>query len=56
MALAPRLLGHGAVATMLHVRDRESSRRGEGNVYWPWIQSCLADDYVRAVALASGKL
>ncbi|KAG6159837.1 hypothetical protein E4U37_002345 [Claviceps purpurea] len=51
MALAPCLLGYGAVAKMLHAH--ESTRRGAENVYWPWIQNYLADDYVQAVRLGS---
>ncbi|KAL7919902.1 Phosphomethylpyrimidine kinase domain-containing protein [Trichoderma austrokoningii] len=50
MALAPCLLGYGAVAKMLHahvdtVRD--------GNTYWAWIENYKADDYVEAVRLGS---
>lgn len=52
MALAPCLLGYGAVAKMLHTH--ESTRRGAENVYWPWIQNYVADDYVQAVRLGSG--
>ncbi|KAG6024725.1 hypothetical protein E4U40_003122 [Claviceps sp. LM458 group G5] len=51
MALAPCLLGYGAVAKMLHAH--ESTRRGADNVYWPWIQNYVADDYVQAVRLGS---
>ncbi|KAG6118681.1 hypothetical protein E4U13_008369 [Claviceps humidiphila] len=51
MALAPCLLGYGAVAKMLHTH--ESTRRGAENVYWPWIQNYVADDYVQAVRLGS---
>ncbi|KAG5949800.1 hypothetical protein E4U53_005753 [Claviceps sorghi] len=51
MALAPCLLGYGAVAKMLYAH--ESTRRDEGNTYWPWIQNYVADDYVQAVKLGS---
>ncbi|KAG5981799.1 hypothetical protein E4U55_002552 [Claviceps digitariae] len=51
MALAPCLLGYGAVAKMLHAH--ELTRRDEGNIYWPWIQNYVADDYFEAVKLGS---
>ncbi|KAL7946867.1 Phosphomethylpyrimidine kinase domain-containing protein [Trichoderma barbatum] len=50
MALAPCLLGYGAVAKMLHAHA-ETVR--EGNTYWPWIENYNADDYVEAVRLGS---
>ncbi|XP_044717645.1 phosphomethylpyrimidine kinase domain-containing protein [Hirsutella rhossiliensis] len=50
MALAPCLLGYGAVAQML---DADPKTRREGNTYWPWIQNYIADDYVQAVELGS---
>ncbi|PNY28665.1 hydroxymethylpyrimidine/phosphomethylpyrimidine kinase 2, partial [Tolypocladium capitatum] len=51
MALAPCLLGYGAVAKMLHAHPQ--TRRGEGNAYWPWIENYVADDFVQAVKLCS---
>lgn len=51
MALAPCLLGYGAVAKMLHAHA-ETVR--EGNTYWDWIENYNADDYVEAVRLGSG--
>ncbi|KHO01166.1 Phosphomethylpyrimidine kinase type-1 [Metarhizium album ARSEF 1941] len=50
MALAPCLLGYGAVAHMLH--SHQLTRRS-GNTYWPWIQNYLAEDYTKAVRLGS---
>ncbi|KAH0525940.1 hypothetical protein TsFJ059_009338 [Trichoderma semiorbis] len=50
MALAPCLLGYGAVAKMLHAHA-ETVR--EGNTYWDWIENYNADDYVEAVRLGS---
>ncbi|POR33023.1 Putative hydroxymethylpyrimidine/phosphomethylpyrimidine kinase 2 [Tolypocladium paradoxum] len=51
MAIAPCLLGYGAVAKMLHAHPQ--TRRDEGNTYWPWIQNYVADDFVQAVKLGS---
>ncbi|PHH88311.1 hypothetical protein CDD83_7703 [Cordyceps sp. RAO-2017] len=53
VALAPCLLGYGAVAQMLHEHPRT---RREGNAYWPWILNYVADDYVRAVRLGSQRI
>lgn len=52
MALAPCLLGYGAVAQMLH---GHADTRHEGNTYWAWIKNYVADDYVEAVTLGSGR-
>lgn len=52
MALAPCLLGYGAVAKMLHSHE---STLQEGNTYWEWIQNYNAEDYVKAVQLGSGE-
>lgn len=52
VALAPCLLGYGAVAQML---DADPKTRREGNTYWPWIQNYVADDYARSVKLGSRK-
>jgi hypothetical protein len=51
--MAPCLLGYGAVAKMLHGHDRTD--KSEANTYWPWIENYVADDYVEAVRLGSGK-
>lgn len=52
MALAPCLLGYGAIAKHLHA-DPKSKR--DGSPYWTWIQNYVADDYVQAVKTGSGK-
>lgn len=52
VALAPCLLGYGAVAKMLH---GDSGTVREGNRYWNWIENYVADDYVQAVETGSGK-
>lgn len=54
VALAPCLLGYGAIAQMLHA-DQVRTRRDEGNTYWPWILNYVAEDYVAAVKTGSGK-
>lgn len=52
VALAPCLLGYGAVAKMLH-GDARSKRAG--NRYWNWIENYVADDYTQAVRTGSGE-
>ncbi|TQN75124.1 Target of rapamycin complex 2 subunit ste20, partial [Colletotrichum shisoi] len=51
MALAPCLLGYGAVAKQLH-GDAKTKR--DDNTYWKWIENYVADDYVGAVKTGSG--
>ncbi|GKT51623.1 putative importin [Colletotrichum spaethianum] len=51
MALAPCLLGYGAVAKQLH-GDNKTKR--DSNTYWKWIENYVADDYVGAVKTGSG--
>lgn len=51
VALAPCLLGYGAVAEML---SRHGETKREGNPYWPWVKNYVAADYVEAVRLGSG--
>lgn len=53
VALAPCLLGYGALAKMLH-GDARTKR--DGNRYWTWIENYVADDYVQAVRTGSGEL
>lgn len=53
MALAPCLLGYGAVAQMLAAHPA-TVRDTEANTYWPWIENYGAADYVEAVRLGSG--
>ncbi|KAL0931354.1 thiamine biosynthesis protein (thi-4) [Colletotrichum truncatum] len=50
MALAPCLLGYGAVAKQLH-GDVKTKR--DENTYWKWIENYVADDYVQAVKTGS---
>jgi hypothetical protein len=52
MALAPCLIGYGAIARRLH--SDEATLR-EGNQYLKWIENYVADDYTEAVRLGSGK-
>lgn len=52
MALAPCLIGYGAIAKRLYSAG-ETLR--EGNRYWKWIENYVADDYSEAVRLGSGK-
>ncbi|KAJ5907587.1 heme oxygenase-like multi-helical [Penicillium taxi] len=53
MALAPCLIGYGAIAKRLY-EDKGSLR--EGNHYWKWIENYVADDYVEAVEIGSALL
>ena len=53
MALAPCLIGYGAIAKRLH-SDKGTLR--EGNKYWKWIENYVAEDYAEAVRLGSGKI
>ncbi|KAH8424555.1 putative thiamine biosynthesis protein (Thi-4) [Aspergillus melleus] len=50
MALAPCLIGYGAIAQRLH-SEKDTVR--EGNRYWKWIENYVADDYTEAVRLGS---
>jgi len=55
IALAPCLLGYGAIAEQLH--SSPDARKGAAeNRYWPWIENYVAEDYVAAVKTGSGKL
>jgi len=51
MALAPCLIGYGAIAQRLY---REKSSKREGNRYWKWIENYVAEDYTQAVEIGSG--
>jgi thiaminase len=53
MALAPCLIGYGAIARRLYT---EEGTIREGNRYWKWIENYVAEDYTEAVRLGSGKL
>ncbi len=52
VAMAPCLLGYGVIAEQLHANPQ--SRR-EGNLYWPWIENYVAEDYVSAIKTGSGE-
>lgn len=47
MALAPCLLGYGAIAK--HLYASPTSKTSDDNLYWSWIANYVADDYVTAV-------
>lgn len=51
MALAPCLIGYGAIAKRLY---SEKSTVRHGNLYWKWVENYVADDYTEAVRLGSG--
>jgi thiaminase len=51
IALAPCLLGYGAIAAMLHDDPRTKT---EDNIYLKWILNYVADDYVQAVNTGRG--
>lgn len=51
MALAPCLLGYGAIAG--HIHANEASKRVD-NPYWTWVTNYVAEDYVQAVKTGSG--
>ncbi|KAJ5172653.1 heme oxygenase-like multi-helical [Penicillium capsulatum] len=53
MALAPCLIGYGAIAQRLH--SAEGTLR-DGNQYWKWIENYVAEDYTEAVRLGSALL
>jgi thiaminase len=48
VALAPCLLGYGAVGRALH--DDPRAVKTDANMYWRWIRNYVADDYVEAVS------
>ncbi|EAW13944.1 putative thiamine biosynthesis protein (Thi-4) [Aspergillus clavatus NRRL 1] len=50
MALAPCLIGYGAIAKRLYT-EKETLR--EGNRYWQWIENYVAEDFSEAVRLGS---
>lgn len=51
VALAPCLLGYGAVARMLC--DDAATKR-DGNPYWSWIEAYVSDEYFASVKVLSG--
>ncbi|KAL4917310.1 Phosphomethylpyrimidine kinase-domain-containing protein [Aspergillus aurantiobrunneus] len=50
VALAPCLIGYGAIAQRLHAGEKTLR---EGNRYWKWIENYVAEDYTEAVRLGS---
>ncbi|CEJ90594.1 Putative Thiamin biosynthesis protein (Thi-4) [[Torrubiella] hemipterigena] len=52
MALAPCLLGYGAVAQML-LAHKDTVKDSKSNIYWAWIENYAAEDYTEAVRLGS---
>ncbi|KAL4797109.1 DNA polymerase family B-domain-containing protein [Aspergillus venezuelensis] len=50
VALAPCLIGYGAIAQRLHAEEKTVR---EGNRYWKWIENYVAEDYTEAVRLGS---
>ncbi|KAL0473927.1 Phosphomethylpyrimidine kinase domain-containing protein [Neurospora intermedia] len=48
MALAPCLLGYGAIAKHLHASPNSKANETD-NLYWTWITNYVADDYTTAV-------
>ncbi|OJJ46706.1 hypothetical protein ASPZODRAFT_152142 [Penicilliopsis zonata CBS 506.65] len=50
MALAPCLIGYGAIAQRLYA---EKTTLRTGNRYWKWIENYTADDYTEAVRTGS---
>ncbi|KAL3435942.1 hypothetical protein BDV09DRAFT_184725 [Aspergillus tetrazonus] len=50
VALAPCLVGYGAIAQRLHAEEKTLR---EGNRYWKWIENYVAEDYTEAVRLGS---
>ncbi|KAJ6179605.1 hypothetical protein N7519_010066 [Penicillium mononematosum] len=53
VALAPCLIGYGAIAKRLYTGEKHPSR---GNTYWKWIENYVADDYTKAVQIGSALL
>jgi hydroxymethylpyrimidine/phosphomethylpyrimidine kinase len=51
IALAPCLLGYGAIAKMLEVHPATVR---DDNPYWDWIANYNAEDYVSAVQKGTG--
>lgn len=53
VAFAPCVLGYGQIARRLY-DDPRTVR--EGNKYWKWIETYVADDYTETVRIESGEL
>lgn len=52
IAMAPCLIGYGVIARRLY--DDPTTKR-EGNIYWKWIETYVADDFAEAVRDGSGE-
>ncbi|KAJ0417326.1 hypothetical protein BJY00DRAFT_303480 [Aspergillus carlsbadensis] len=50
VALAPCLIGYGAIAQRLYTEEKTLR---DGNRYWKWIENYVAEDYTEAVRLGS---
>ncbi|KAL3488728.1 hypothetical protein BJX62DRAFT_227157 [Aspergillus germanicus] len=50
VALAPCLIGYGAIAQRLYTEEKTLR---DGNQYWKWIENYVAEDYTEAVRLGS---
>lgn len=55
MALAPCLIGYGAIARRLYDDADHTVQGEENNRYWKWIENYVAEDYVTAVKTGSGE-
>jgi thiaminase len=53
VALAPCLIGYGAIAKRLYHDEKTTMRTG--NPYWKWIENYVAEDYADAVRIGCGK-
>lgn len=53
VALAPCLIGYGAIAQRLYAEEKTLR---EGNRYFKWIENYVAEDYTEAVRLGSGRI
>ena len=52
IALAPCLLGYSIIAKRL---SSDPNTKREGNPYWKWIETYVADDYSDAVKVGCGE-
>ena len=50
VALLPCLIGYGVIAKRLF---EDANARREGNVYWKWVETYIAQDYVDAMMRGS---
>lgn len=52
IALAPCLLGYSVIAKRL---SSDPNTKRDGNTYWKWIETYVADDYSDAVNVGCGE-